>query len=303
MENLSFDIDTVNPDNQRRNANQHSSSVQNVEDCPNWNDEPYLDEVNVRANSFQHLDEAFSQTDSAPLSYPDIGTCPIQIPLQEVSLVRNDQRKPQHYFPVSEAHRTRPAIEQRAQAENREGEAIRSKRDSNSDRDFRSYAKHNFEYIKVHLRELTSAVETLTLAVNLRDVTDKIEDTANISGFEFPLNDIETMKELENLLSTGDVKTRLVVLLGRVGGDVVSSTTYRVMAKLMTNRLGTEITWTGRSKPNEFKHKMLDMPRIFAAICDAVRFHPRLKEATDYEVYTSVKEWLRHSIDRYKEEK
>lgn len=87
----------------------------------------------MRANSFQHLDEAFSQTDSAPLSYPDIGTCPIQIPLQEVSLVRNDQRKPQHYFPVSEAHRTRPAIEQRAQAENREGEAIRSKRDSNSD--------------------------------------------------------------------------------------------------------------------------------------------------------------------------
>ncbi|KAK4003893.1 hypothetical protein OUZ56_005644 [Daphnia magna] len=272
MENLSFDIDTVNPDNQRRNANQHSSSVQNVEDCPNWNDEPYLDE---------HLDEAFSQTDSAPLSYPDIGTCPIQIPLKEVSLVRNDQRKPQHYFPVSEAHRTRPAIEQRAQAENREGEAIRSKRDSNSDQDFRSYAKRNFEYIKVHLRELTSADETLTLAVNQRDVTDKLEDTANISGFEFPFNDIETMKELENLLSTGDV-----VLLGRVGGDVVSSTTYRVMAKLMTNRLGTEITWTGRSKPNEFKHKMLDMPRIFAAICDAVRFHPRLKEATDYNKCT-----------------
>ncbi|KZR96419.1 Uncharacterized protein APZ42_009248, partial [Daphnia magna] len=149
----------------------------------------------------------------APLSYPDIGTCPIQIPLQEVSLVRNDQRKPQHYFPVSEAHRTRPAIEQRAQAENREGEAIRSKRDSNSDQDFRSYAKRNFEYIKVHLRELTSAVETLTLAVNQRDVTDKIEDTANISGFEFPINDIETMKELENLLSTGDVKTRLVNLV------------------------------------------------------------------------------------------
>ncbi|KAK4017122.1 hypothetical protein OUZ56_032075 [Daphnia magna] len=268
----------VNPDNQRRNAHQHSSSVQNVE-------------------GIQLILRIFR---SAPLSYPDIGTCPIQIPLQEVSLVRNDRRKPQHYFPVSEAHRTRPAIEQRAEAENREGEAIRSKRDSNSDQDFRSYAKRNFEYIKVHLRELTSAVETLTLAVNQRDVTDKIEDTANILGFEFPLNDIETMKELENLLSTGDVKTRLVVLLGRVGGDVVSSTTYRVMAKLMTNRLGTEITWTGRSKPNEFKHKMLDMPRIFAEICDAVRFHPRLKEATDDEVYTSVKEWLRHSIDRNK---
>ncbi|KAK4007190.1 hypothetical protein OUZ56_012350 [Daphnia magna] len=168
---------------------------------------------------------------------------------------------------------------------------------------FGSYVKKNFEYIKVHLRQLTYAFETLTLAVNQRYVSDKVENITDISGFEFPLNEIETMKELENLLSSGDVKTRLVLLLGRVGGDVVSSTTYRVMAKLKTNRHGTEITWTSRSKPNEFKHKMVDMPRILAAICDPVRFHPRLKDATDYEVYTSVKEWLCLSIDRYKEEK
>ncbi|KAK4027664.1 hypothetical protein OUZ56_016711 [Daphnia magna] len=90
-----------------------------------------------------------------------------------------------------------------------------------------------------------------------------------------------------------ELDTAVVLLLGLVGGDVISSTTYRVMVKLMTNRLGTEITWTGRSKTNEFKHKMVDMPRILAAICDAVRLHP------PPEIYTSVKEWLCYSIDRY----
>ncbi|KZS20717.1 Uncharacterized protein APZ42_012515 [Daphnia magna] len=108
---------------------------------------------------------------------------------------------------------------------------------------------------------------------------------------------METDKIAENFEDNcSDINDIKVLLPGLVGGDVISCTTYRVMAKLMTSRLGTEITWTGRSKTNEFKHKTVDMPRILAAIY-AVRLHP------PPEVYTSVKEWLCHSIDRYKKEK
>ncbi|KAK4030961.1 hypothetical protein OUZ56_024391 [Daphnia magna] len=157
----------------------------------------------------------------------------------------NGQREPQHHFQAPEAQSSLPALQHRAKAENRERKVIRNNRDGNSDQvikfllnpDFCSFVKQNFEYIKVNLRELTSAVKTLTLVVNQLYVTDKVEDITDILGFEFPLNEIETVKELENLLFTGDD-----LLLGRVGGDVVSSSTYRVMAKLMTNRLGTEIT-------------------------------------------------------------
>lgn len=69
----------------------------------------------------------------APLNYSDLGTRLVQLPLQEVSLLKKGQREPQHHFQAPEAQSSLPALQHRAKAENRERKVIRNNRDGNSD--------------------------------------------------------------------------------------------------------------------------------------------------------------------------
>lgn len=74
------------------------------------------------------------------------------------------------------------------------------------------------------------------------------------------------------------------------------------MARLMTNEVGVQITWTGKSKKGERKQKMELLKKIFESICGAVRKRDELKTSCDPDIKHYVCEWLRHATDRIQDE-
>ncbi|KAJ8972952.1 hypothetical protein NQ317_000786 [Molorchus minor] len=115
---------------------------------------------------------------------------------------------------------------------------------------------------------------------------------ANVEGM--PLNTIEDMDSLETRLGNKQEYANVLNVLKFVGGRDTFDTTRRIMSRVIHNNLALIINWIGRNNKPAFR----GYKNILSLISDAVRVNPLAARASEQEIFSIIKVWLRGAVDR-----
>uniref|UniRef100_A0A8C4SMI2 DUF4806 domain-containing protein n=1 Tax=Erpetoichthys calabaricus TaxID=27687 RepID=A0A8C4SMI2_ERPCA len=137
--------------------------------------------------------------------------------------------------------------------------------------------------------------------VILKTVQDLHEKCCSDSGSDpvlekdiLPLQDLTSMQQLESDLAVGgDLKKKLITLLGIQGGIDVRDTVWRIMRQTLTNSLAKQLNWRGINGKTCF-HSL----HIKDIVIDAVRRNSVTSRATTQEIEMWIKRWLHLAADR-----
>ncbi|XP_051783243.1 uncharacterized protein LOC114651264 [Erpetoichthys calabaricus] len=137
--------------------------------------------------------------------------------------------------------------------------------------------------------------------VILKTVQDLHEKCCSDSGSDpvlekdiLPLQDLTSMQQLESDLAVGgDLKKKLITLLGIQGGIDVRDTVWRIMRQTFTNSLAKQLNWRGINGKTCF-HSL----HIKDIVIDAVRRNSVTSRATTQEIEMWIKRWLHLAADR-----
>ncbi|XP_051790778.1 uncharacterized protein LOC127529838 [Erpetoichthys calabaricus] len=137
--------------------------------------------------------------------------------------------------------------------------------------------------------------------VILKTVQDLHEKCCSDSGSDpvlekdiLPLQDLTSMQQLESDLAVGgDLKKKLITLLGIQGGIDVRDTVWRIMRQTFTNSLAKQLNWRGINGKTCF-HSL----HIKDIVIDAVRRNSVTSRATTQEIEMWIKRRLHLAADR-----
>ncbi|XP_074041996.1 uncharacterized protein isoform X2 [Leptinotarsa decemlineata] len=87
-------------------------------------------------------------------------------------------------------------------------------------------------------------------------------------------------------------RTRKSASLLSIGGKDIGDSTRRIMAKLVSHELSLQYNWTGRGK-KEFK----SLRNVLRMILVCLRKNPFCRNATETEIASVIKLWLRTASD------
>uniref|UniRef100_A0A671XHP8 Uncharacterized protein n=1 Tax=Sparus aurata TaxID=8175 RepID=A0A671XHP8_SPAAU len=132
----------------------------------------------------------------------------------------------------------------------------------------------------------------------IRMIQDMQRSTNAVTGIPttnvFPLNDKPALYALErDLGSQPDLRNKLVITLGLVGGATVKETVWRILKQAIKNDLAKTISWRGLNGKVPFEKLHLR-----AVVTDAVRRNPVCIEATDLSIADAIKRWFYWAGDR-----
>ncbi|XP_038063048.1 uncharacterized protein LOC119733746 [Patiria miniata] len=112
-------------------------------------------------------------------------------------------------------------------------------------------------------------------------------------GVTFPLKLLKDVRELEGLVQNFEKEKLLVTYLSNIGGENLGSTVRRILACVLTNDLAKQYNWIGKGTKEAFcKLRMVNV------IHRAVRRNPTVRSATNAEIDSIIKDWLRYAKDR-----
>ncbi|KAM8734999.1 uncharacterized protein AB9X84_023620 [Acanthopagrus schlegelii] len=116
----------------------------------------------------------------------------------------------------------------------------------------------------------------------------------DVGSLPLPLQSVQDLRSLEQRLCTEpELKKKMISYLGLSGGMTTKESVWRIMAKLFTNTLATNINWRGRN--NKQKIENLTIKKV---ILNAVRQNSFCKDAMDEEIERYMKRWLQLAGDR-----
>ncbi|KAM9410464.1 uncharacterized protein KZ484_002511 isoform 2-T3 [Pholidichthys leucotaenia] len=121
------------------------------------------------------------------------------------------------------------------------------------------------------------------------------EDTPNdTSIFSLPLSTVEELDTFDQRLQQdSSFKKCVIAKLSMSGGDSVKKTVWRVCGKVFSPDLATQLNWCGRGKKTGIKSRPIQ-----EILISSILRHPALNHATEAEVESGIKNWLRLSQDR-----
>ncbi|XP_064462703.1 uncharacterized protein LOC135373419 [Ornithodoros turicata] len=109
---------------------------------------------------------------------------------------------------------------------------------------------------------------------------------------ESPFTLVETLEAFNTSLD--EIKERrLVKELAQLGGNDVRVATRRMLGYLMKDETAAEYSWLGKKGKRKFA--FLKFPQV---IVKAIRMNKNMSMATQDEVESTIKTWLRHAKER-----
>ncbi|XP_071795887.1 uncharacterized protein [Asterias amurensis] len=112
-------------------------------------------------------------------------------------------------------------------------------------------------------------------------------------GVKFPLNLVKDVRDLEALLHNFEKEKRLVTYLSTIGGDNLANTVRRILSCTMTNDLARQFNWIGKGTKEAFSKL-----RLVNVIQRSVRRNSGMRSATNSEIDSVIKDWLKYAKDR-----
>ncbi|KAK4885918.1 hypothetical protein RN001_002189 [Aquatica leii] len=106
-----------------------------------------------------------------------------------------------------------------------------------------------------------------------------------------PITTVGDLTALNNRLEDVNELTKMCQFLQTAGGKDIQDTTRRVLSRIMSNNLAMLYNWSGRNDKTSFSS-------LKKLLIVAVRKNPFSKNATQQEIESVVKVWLRNASDR-----
>lgn len=97
----------------------------------------------------------------------------------------------------------------------------------------------------------------------------------------------------EAIVLQPDLKRKLIVYFGMIGGMTVKETVWRVLTKMLTNNFAKKVNWRGANGKQAFEPLALK-----GILLSAVRRNSLTSDATDGEIERYAKRWLQLATDR-----
>lgn len=148
------------------------------------------------------------------------------------------------------------------------------------------------------LEDLKAAVNHNTKLLNIlikktETTTEEFPGSELPDGVSLPLNSIEQFEATEELLKNEIIVKQLTSNLGTIGGDSVTECARRTMKYVMSNQLAIQFNWKGLGEKRAF-----GTSRFLVIIRKAIRKNRLTAMASDSDIDSVIKDWLRFAKDR-----
>ncbi|XP_076126729.1 uncharacterized protein LOC143106341 [Alosa pseudoharengus] len=139
------------------------------------------------------------------------------------------------------------------------------------------------------LEEIKGQVRQNSLLLQSILRRESVTEVSSCPDFEFPLQNINDIRKMEDRLSDKETRRSLVKHLMSLGGTTTKDIIYRIMRETISNDLAKKFNWMGRGQKSPFS--VLHLAKV---IIDAAK-----KQGTTLmEAEEKIKTWLKYSGDR-----
>ncbi|XP_060848391.1 uncharacterized protein LOC132927816 isoform X1 [Rhopalosiphum padi] len=141
----------------------------------------------------------------------------------------------------------------------------------------------------IYLNRLDKKLDLILERLNYSSNSARIPIDSDFLN-NFPMKDINSLKEIEENIKSEDYKTKMKNLISSIGGTSIKNFIKRVLGRLFSNQLASECSWSGFK--NNFR---LDNLALIMLVKEIAYEHFKMDDSSFENI---IKDWFRHGSQR-----